>query len=225
MEPAEQRGEVEAARSCRNHLAVDHEALALYREQRLDYLWEIAGKRPVVAAAQVDLVAVPERQASKTVPFRFVEVVALGQLTRQSREHRRDARSDHAQPLAGSAENSCSERRSQNRGRSAMAIKIKVATRSPSIAARSAATPPTNEPRICPSPRKTEYRPMTAPRSSGYASDMSANSPSAAGVAPANTNNPAPATSANGARNGISKPPLWLKARPASTSTAPPRMP
>ena len=59
--------------------------------QRLDQLGEVAGERPLVAAAQLDLVAVAEHDAAESVPLRLVdEAVGPGQLAGQLGQHGRD---------------------------------------------------------------------------------------------------------------------------------------
>ena len=59
--------------------------------ERLDELREVAGDRPLVAAPQLQVLAVAEHHGAKPIPLRLVEhVVARGQLAGELREHRRD---------------------------------------------------------------------------------------------------------------------------------------
>ena len=65
-----------------------HRPVGQRRAQRLDELGEVAGERSLVAAPELDLVAVAEDDAAESVPFRFVdEVVVLGQGAGQLRQH------------------------------------------------------------------------------------------------------------------------------------------
>ena len=74
-------------------LAVDHAALERVGLHGRHDLGEVAGERALVAAAQLDLVAVPEDDAAEAVPLGLVErVVADGELgcgLGQHRLHRR----------------------------------------------------------------------------------------------------------------------------------------
>ena len=54
-------------------LAVDDALLGQVRLDRLDDLGEVAGQRPLVAAAELDLVAVAEDDAAEAVPLGLVE--------------------------------------------------------------------------------------------------------------------------------------------------------
>src|SRR5918911_461301 len=89
MKPREERLEV-----VRQELAVEDEARLLEPEQRLDDLGEVARERALVAAPQVELVAVPEGEAAEAVPLGLVEVAVERQLACQPRQHRRDRRRD-----------------------------------------------------------------------------------------------------------------------------------
>ena len=66
--------------------------------QRLDQLGEVAGQRPVVAAAELDLVAVAEHDAAEAVPLRLVEhgptVGNLVDAVHRLRQHRLHGRHD-----------------------------------------------------------------------------------------------------------------------------------
>src|SRR5918911_2161809 len=99
MKPREERLEV-----VRQELAVEDEARLLEPEQRLDDLGEVARERALVAAPQVELVAVPEGEAAEAVPLGLVEVAVERQLACQPRQHRRDRRRDrHPETLPRSA--------------------------------------------------------------------------------------------------------------------------
>ena len=67
-----QRLEVEPLALAHHHLAVHHAALGELRP-RLDDLGEVAGHRALVAAAQLDLVAVAEDDRAEAVPLRLVD--------------------------------------------------------------------------------------------------------------------------------------------------------
>src|SRR3954451_24410630 len=89
MQPQHQRREVEPLPRRHEHLAVEHEPFLAEREQRVDHLREIARERPVVAGAQVDLVAGAARGTAEAVPLRLVQPAAVrGQLPRQPAQHR-----------------------------------------------------------------------------------------------------------------------------------------
>ena len=100
MDPLQQRLEVQPVAARDDDLAVDHALLGQVRLHRGDDLGEVAGQRPLVAAAELDLVAVAEDDAAEAVPLRLVEQpVAGGQLGRglgQHRLHRREQRQIHA---------------------------------------------------------------------------------------------------------------------------------
>src|SRR5918911_5193274 len=90
MQAAEQRLEL-----CRHDdLAVECEAVGGQRPQRRDKLGEVPRERTLVAAAQVDVVAVTKDEAAETVPLRLVEVAVARQLALEPREHRLQRRSD-----------------------------------------------------------------------------------------------------------------------------------
>src|SRR6266542_1896873 len=76
-----QRLEVEPLALAHHHLAVDHAARRELGARRLDDLWEVAGHRALVAAAQLDLVAVTEDDGAEAVPSSSVTaLVAAAQL-------------------------------------------------------------------------------------------------------------------------------------------------
>jgi hypothetical protein len=77
-----------------DELPVEDEALLLQAQERLDDLREEAPERPLVAALQVDLVALAEGEAAKAVPLGLVEVAVERQLAREPRQHRLDRRHD-----------------------------------------------------------------------------------------------------------------------------------
>ena len=88
-----ERLEVEPVGGGDDDLAVDHAPLGQLGAQRLDQLREVPGHRPLVAAADLDLVPVAEDQAPEAVPLRLV-----GRARRDRRhglgEHRCDGRHD-----------------------------------------------------------------------------------------------------------------------------------
>lgn len=95
VQAGQQLGEVEIRRAEDDELTVEHELRAGDGAQRVDDLREVPRERPLVAAAQVDVVTVAERETAEAVPLRLEEpVVALGQRATQHREHRRDRRCD-----------------------------------------------------------------------------------------------------------------------------------
>ena len=55
-----------------DNLTVDHAALRQFGLDRRDELGEVAGHRPLVAAAQLDFVAVAETDRSESIPFGLV---------------------------------------------------------------------------------------------------------------------------------------------------------
>ena len=57
-----------------DHLAVDHRPLREVGQHRRDDLGEVAGHRLLVAAADLDLVAVPEDDRPEAVPLRLVDL-------------------------------------------------------------------------------------------------------------------------------------------------------
>src|SRR5215203_490840 len=113
MQPCQQRDEVEVFATSDDELAIEHEPLVRQRQQGVDDLGEVARERPLVAAAQVNLAAIAEREAAEAVPLRLVEVVAARQLAREPRQHRREGlhgqhicevpRSSWAETFSGSA--------------------------------------------------------------------------------------------------------------------------
>ena len=70
--PLLQRLEVQAVVGGDDDLAVDHAALRQLGSDRRDQFGEVAGHRPLVAAAQLDLVAVAEADRPEAVPLRLV---------------------------------------------------------------------------------------------------------------------------------------------------------
>src|SRR3954451_9405421 len=85
MQPAQKRLEV----SGDDDLAVQCEPSGGQCPERADQLGEVARERSLVAAAQVDLLAVAEDQAPEPVPFRLVEVSTPRELSLEAGEHRR----------------------------------------------------------------------------------------------------------------------------------------
>ena len=91
MDALQQRVEVETVAVRRRHhdLAIDHALVCQRRLQRLDQLGEVPGERPLVAARELDTVAVAEHDAAEAVPFRLVvPSVADGNLVSGLRQHR-----------------------------------------------------------------------------------------------------------------------------------------
>ena len=78
MDALLQRLEVQpvAGRADHDDLAVDHAALRQVAPHRLDDLGEVPGHRPLVAAADLDLVAVAEDDRPEAVPLRLVHQVS-----------------------------------------------------------------------------------------------------------------------------------------------------
>src|SRR3954453_4363003 len=89
MQPAQKRLEV----SGDDDLAVQCEPSGGQCPERADQLGEVARERSLVAAAQVDFLAVAEDQAPEPVPFRLVEVSPPRELSLEAGEHRRQRRS------------------------------------------------------------------------------------------------------------------------------------
>ena len=106
-----------------------------------------------------------------------------------------------------------------------MPIIASVATSRPSIAACSAAKPPTSEPKDLADPQEDRIQAHHGTAVIGIRLRHVGQQPQRGRSGPANTKSPAPATSAKGDRNRGSSAPLWLKARAPRTSTAPPTMP
>jgi hypothetical protein len=86
VDTGEQRVAVVPGRAGHDDLAVAHEAALSQRQKLIHDFWEIAGQRPVVAAAQVDLTVVPECEAPKAVPLRLVQMLAARQRVGATRE-------------------------------------------------------------------------------------------------------------------------------------------
>ena len=76
MDAQRQQVEVETALGRDHDLAVDHATLGQVGAQRLDELGEVARERLLVAAADLDVVAVAEDDGAEAVPLRLVEEVA-----------------------------------------------------------------------------------------------------------------------------------------------------
>ena len=95
MDPLQQRVEVEAAAVAVGHhdLAVDDAPVGQSLEERLEQLGEVAVERPLVAAGELDLVAVAEHDAAEAVPLRLVQPPVAGRdLAGELRQHRLDRR-------------------------------------------------------------------------------------------------------------------------------------
>ena len=89
MDAQRQQVEVQARRCLDHDLAVDHRAVGQCGQQRLDQIGEVAGERLLVAAAELDVLAVTEHDAAEAVPLRLVRpLVADRHLARQLGEHR-----------------------------------------------------------------------------------------------------------------------------------------
>ena len=73
-----QRLEVQAVVGGDDDLAVDHAALRQLGVDRRDQLGEVAGHRPLVAAAQLDFIAVAEADGPEAVPFRLIRRIRAG---------------------------------------------------------------------------------------------------------------------------------------------------
>ena len=95
MDPLGQGVEVEAGRAGDDDLPVEHATVGQVGPQRVHQLGEVPGQRLLVAAAQHDVVAVPEDDAAEPVPLGLVEqAVALGELPGQLGQHRGDRGDD-----------------------------------------------------------------------------------------------------------------------------------
>ena len=94
MDALLERPEVEPAVAGDDDLAVDHATLRQVAPDGLDHLGEVARHRPLLAAADLDLVAVAEHDRAEAVPLRLVELAGrdrghgLGQHRRDRRQHR-----------------------------------------------------------------------------------------------------------------------------------------
>src|SRR3954449_12682129 len=88
-----QRPDVQAAIAGDDDRAVDHRARREAPPDRVDDLGEVARHRPLLAAADLDLVAVAEDDRAKAVPFRLVEL-AGGDGGHGLGQHRRDGGHD-----------------------------------------------------------------------------------------------------------------------------------
>src|SRR6476661_7818124 len=91
MDALQERVEVEAeVTGGDDDLAVDDATLGQGGAQRVEQLGEVAGERALVAAGQLEVVAVAEHDATEAVPLRLVQpTLALGDLVGQLGEHRR----------------------------------------------------------------------------------------------------------------------------------------
>jgi hypothetical protein len=94
VDALQQRLEVEADLAGDDDLAVDDAPGRQVGAHGLDDLREVARQRPLVAAAELDLVAVLEDDAAEAVPLRLVEVVPVGDVGDRLGEHRLDGRHD-----------------------------------------------------------------------------------------------------------------------------------
>ena len=88
-----QRLEVQAVIGGDDDLAVDHAALRQLGLDRRDQLGEVAGHRPLVATAQLDLIAVTETDRPESIPLGFIRGIRGDRLDRLG-QHRRDRRHD-----------------------------------------------------------------------------------------------------------------------------------
>ena len=86
MDALQQRVEVEPAIIGGRHddLAVDDASLRQRRKQRFEQLGEVAGERALVAAGELDLVAVAEDDAAEAVPLRLVQPAIAGRECRST---------------------------------------------------------------------------------------------------------------------------------------------
>ena len=89
MDPLLQRLELQPAVDRHHDLAVDHAALRQLGLERLDQLGEVARHRLLVAAADLDLVAVPEDDRAEAVPLGLVRRT-VRDLGHGLGQHRRD---------------------------------------------------------------------------------------------------------------------------------------
>ena len=96
-----ERVEVEPLGRRDHELAVEHDLVRCLREQRFAHLREIAEQRLLVAALQVEVVAVTEHDAAEAVPLRFEQEVGLWRhVARQLRQHRLERRADRERHAA-----------------------------------------------------------------------------------------------------------------------------
>ena len=96
MDALQQRVEIEPAVLAHDDdFTVDDAAARQVRAERLDELGEVARHRPLVAAAEDDLVSVAVDDGAESVPFRLVEHLAfLREPSHQTGEHGRHRRHD-----------------------------------------------------------------------------------------------------------------------------------
>ena len=95
MDPLQQRVEVQAAAIAVGHddLAVDDAPVGEPLAKGFEELGEVAVERLLVAARELDVVAVAEHDAAKAVPLRLEQpAVARRNLARELRQHRLDRR-------------------------------------------------------------------------------------------------------------------------------------
>jgi hypothetical protein len=95
VEPREERLEVEAAVVDDDELAVEDDVGgAAQLAERVHDLGEVPCERPLVAASEVDVLPVPERETAEAVPFRLVEEPVERQLAGEAGQHGLDRRDD-----------------------------------------------------------------------------------------------------------------------------------
>jgi hypothetical protein len=94
VDPLQQGLEVEpAAVGSRDHdLPIDHAPARELLGDRGHEFGEVAGHRPLIAAAELHLAAVGEDDGAESVPLRLVAVRAVGKLLDRLGQHRRDGR-------------------------------------------------------------------------------------------------------------------------------------
>jgi hypothetical protein len=94
VDPLQQRLEIQAAavRVGNDDFPVDNRSLGQTRLHSRDYLGEVPGHRPLVPAADLDLVKITEDDRPEAVPLRFVAHRAAGYGRNGLREHGRDRR-------------------------------------------------------------------------------------------------------------------------------------
>jgi hypothetical protein len=91
MDALLKRVEVEATVGHEDDLPVDDAASRQVPSECLHQLGEVPGHRALVAAAEFDLVAVPEDDGAESVPFRL-DMADVGDLSNGLGEHRSDGR-------------------------------------------------------------------------------------------------------------------------------------
>src|SRR6185312_13825468 len=75
-------------------LPIDHAPFRQLLDDPGDQLGKVPRHRPLVAAADLHLVAVAEDDGPEPVPLRLIAVLAVGYLLDRLGEHRRDRRAD-----------------------------------------------------------------------------------------------------------------------------------